>query len=254
MKTCHTAEIAALIGVHPNTIRFYEEQGFLSKVPRLKNGYRIYSDHHLLQLRFIRLAFKAEIISDNLRSEVAQIIKTAATGQYEAAISQTNQYRQHIEEEVSKALEAIRMTEGILLGQPENETDSITIGRREAAAQLGITMDVLRDWERNGLITIPRSGNRRQYGSAEMNCLKIIAILRHAHYSQMSIRRMLVKLEHGNTDVRTAIDTPSDIEDIVTAADRYITSLASALDDTKGMLHLLCEMQKDNHPSSIPPL
>lgn len=169
METYHTAEIAARIGVHPNTIRFYEEQGLLPKVPRLQNGYRIYSDHHLLQLRFIRLAFKAEIISDNLRSEAAQIIKTAAAGRYEAAISQTNQYRQHIEEEISKALEAIRLSESILLGQSENKADSITIGRREAAARLGITMDVLRDWERNGLVTIPRIGNRRQFGSAEMN-------------------------------------------------------------------------------------
>lgn len=242
-KTYRTAEIAALIGVHPNTIRFYEQQGLLPKVPRLENGYRIFAEAHLLQLRFIRLAFNAEIISANLRNEAVQIVKVAASGKIGLALKLTESYRLHIEDEINKALEAIRMTEDIVQGRSECDTDFIILDRRAAASQLDISMDVLRDWERNGLIVIPRSGNRRQYGLTQMNRLKIIAILRHAHYSQMSIRRMFAKLERGESDALTAIDTPDDTEDIVSVTDRYITSLTSALNDVDGMLRLLDKMQ-----------
>lgn len=78
IKTYRTAEVAAAIGVHPNTIRFYEEQGLLSLIPRLKNGYRVFGETHLLQVKLIRFAFQAEILSSNLRKSAIDIVKTAA--------------------------------------------------------------------------------------------------------------------------------------------------------------------------------
>lgn len=70
MKTYKTSQIAELIGVHPNTIRFYEEMKLLPAVPRTENGYRVFNDAHLRQLTLLRKAFHAEIISDRLRQEV----------------------------------------------------------------------------------------------------------------------------------------------------------------------------------------
>ncbi len=99
-----------------------------------------------------------------------------------------------------RAREAIALTERIIGGATEVDSRS-AVGRREAAAQIGVSMDVLRDWERNGLLQIPRKGSRRQYGAREMSCLKIIAILRHANYSQMAVRRMLHKLDYGETNI-----------------------------------------------------
>ena len=119
------------------------------------------------------------------------------------------------------------------------------IGRREAAAKIGVSFHVLRDWERNGLIEVPRKGNRRQYGVQEMNRLKIMAVLRSANYSQTAIRRMLHKMEHGERDLLSAIDTPEPAEDIVSVADRYITSLTGALDDTDEIISLLRAFQVD---------
>lgn len=60
-----------------------------------------------------------------------------------------------------------------------------------------------------------------------MNRLKIIRTLRNAHYSMMSILRMLNRMDHGEMNIREVIDTPSEEEDIVCAADRYITALSN---------------------------
>ena len=69
-----TKEIAALVGVHPNTVRIYEEWGFISPVPRQANGYRIYSDIHLFQLKVARTLFRCEIVQGDLRKRARAIV------------------------------------------------------------------------------------------------------------------------------------------------------------------------------------
>ena len=61
MTTYRTSEIAKQAGLHPNTIRFYEEIGFLTKPVRSPNGYRVYTPLHLEQVQLIRLALRAEV-------------------------------------------------------------------------------------------------------------------------------------------------------------------------------------------------
>ncbi len=48
--------LAKLAGVKPDTIRFYERSGLLPKPSRTANGYRVYDDAVLNQVRFIRKA------------------------------------------------------------------------------------------------------------------------------------------------------------------------------------------------------
>lgn len=244
MKSYYTAEVATLIGVHPNTVRFYEEQELLPPIPRSDKGYRLFTESHLRQLRLIRRAFKAEILNGNLRSEAVAIVKTAATGNHADATRQAGIYRDHIREEIARAREAICLTEQLLGGLQENNADAISIGRREAAAQVGVSIHVVRDWERNGLLTVPRKGNRRQYGTHELDKMKIIFILRGAGYSQMSIRRMLTGLEQGDADLLSTINTPEETEDIISVTDRYIASLSGALADAGAIQRMLDEMRK----------
>lgn len=243
MTTYHTAEIAAMLGIHANTVRFYEAQGLLSPVPRKANGYRVYTKRHLLQLRLIRLALRAEILSEGLRAQVFELLKASAASRYGEAIAQTKGYQAQLEAELGRARQALALAAQLLRGEEAQAPEKVR-GRRKAAAQIGVSVDVLRDWERNGLVQVPGSPGRRQYGLREMNRLKIILILRHAHYSQMSIRRMLAKLEGGETDLLQGIDTPEPTEDIVSVADRYITSLSGALADTAPMLALLQAMKR----------
>lgn len=240
MKYYKTAQIAEIIGVHPNTIRFYEDMKLLPVIPRAENGYRIFNDRHIKQLKLLRTAFRAEIISDRLRQEVYQIVKTAAMDDTYGAYQSTQRYLEHLREEKSRAEEAIQITLDILEDNGKSQESVLYNGRPEAAEILGITIDVLRDWERNGLLQVPRAkGGRTEYGMKEMNRLKIIRTLRNAHYSMMSILRMLNRLDQGDTNVREVINTPGDEEDIVCAADRYITALNLAEQDALEMLEML---------------
>lgn len=240
MITYKTAQIAEMIGVHPNTIRFYEKMKLLPVIPRTESGYRIFNDRHLEQLRLLRTAFRAEILSDRLRQEVYKIVKTAAADNIDEAYQSTQRYLEHLREEKAKAEEAIRITLDIIEDIGKSDKTVAFYSRLEAAEILGITIDVLRDWERNGLILAPRnSKGYRKYGLKEINRLKIIRTLRNAHYSMMSILRMLNHLDQGELNISNVIDTPGEEEDIVCAADRYNTALSLAEKDAQEMLHIL---------------
>lgn len=239
-----TSQIAKLIGVHPNTIRFYEDMQLLPAVLRRENGYRIFNDRHLKQLRLLRTAFRAEIISSRLRQEVLEIVKTAARDDIDEAYRLTQKYFEHLKEEKERAEEAIRIVFDLAGKACKPDENLVFNGRNETAEILGITKDVLRDWERNGLIRVPRNlrGNR-QYGLREMNRLKIIRTLRNAHYSMMSILRMLTRLDNGEMNLQEVINTPGEDEDIVCATDRYITALNAAQKDALEMLGILDEIK-----------
>ena len=62
----------------------------------------------------------------------------------------------------------------------------------------------------------------------------------------MSILRMLNQLDQGDGNIRDAINTPGVEEDIVCAADRYITALTMAQEDAVQMLQILTKMRNKN--------
>lgn len=45
MATYKTSEVAAIIGIHPNTVRLYEKLELIPKPERLSNGYRVFSGY-----------------------------------------------------------------------------------------------------------------------------------------------------------------------------------------------------------------
>jgi Cd(II)/Pb(II)-responsive transcriptional regulator len=47
-------QLARLVEIDTQTIRFYEQQGLLPSVGRRENGYRVYTKKHGQRLRFIR--------------------------------------------------------------------------------------------------------------------------------------------------------------------------------------------------------
>ena len=73
MTTYKTAEVAAIIGIHPNTVRLYKKMKPMPKAERLSNGYRVFTEFHIWQCKLIRLAFQVEILQNGLRKKIAQI-------------------------------------------------------------------------------------------------------------------------------------------------------------------------------------
>ena len=72
----------------------------------------------------------------------------------------------------------------------------------EVAKLLNVTTDRLRNWERNGLIEVPRNplNGYRFYRTREIGRLRVIRTLSQARYSQMAILRMLMRLDQGETE------------------------------------------------------
>ena len=74
MNTYRTAEIARMIGIHPNTVRLYETLGLVSKPERRANGYRVFTELHLAQFRLARTALQVEVLQNGLRKNAIEII------------------------------------------------------------------------------------------------------------------------------------------------------------------------------------
>ena len=60
-------QLAKLAGVTPDTVRYYEKQKMLEHVVRREGGYRLYTDHDLQRLRFIRYAKQLGFTLESIR-------------------------------------------------------------------------------------------------------------------------------------------------------------------------------------------
>lgn len=243
MKTYKTAQIAKIIGIHPNTVRLYEELKLIPKPDRLPNGYRVFTDFHIEQFQLARLAFQIEVLQNGLRKKIIAMIKIAAKGDFDTAITLTEAYLTQVRQERDNAEESIKMVEQVLSGVCEN---THFLKRNEVSKLLNISMDTLRNWEMNGLITIKRKHNGyRVYTDEDIQKLKIIRSLRCANYSLEAILRMLLQLsQNPNLDIKEALNTPDSNEDIISVCDKLIVSLSAAEDNAAIIINKLISMKE----------
>ncbi|WP_353097662.1 MerR family transcriptional regulator [Tissierella praeacuta] len=244
MNTYQTAEIAKIIGIHPNTVRLYEQWKLIPEVKRQENGYRVFTDFHIEQFRLARAALKVEILQNGLRKKAMNIIKTSATGNFDKAIDLTDDYLNQLEQEKSNAEEAISIVKNLLSGK--YNSNELLLKRKEVSDYLNISMDTLRNWELNGLLTVKRRVNGyRVYADEDLQRLKIIRVLRCANYSLSSILRMLNALSHNpDIDISNVIGMPEESEDIITACDKLLLSLYDAKQNAFFMRVTLINMKK----------
>ncbi|NEN75426.1 MerR family transcriptional regulator [Pelistega sp. NLN82] len=60
-------ELIKLAEISPDTLRYYERIGLLSKPQRQTNGYRLFNDKHLNELRFIKTCRSLGFSIDDIR-------------------------------------------------------------------------------------------------------------------------------------------------------------------------------------------
>lgn len=244
MKIYKTHEVSKIIGIHVNTVRLYEKYKLISTPERLSNGYRVFTDLHIEQFKMARAVLKVEVLQNSLRKQAVNILKMSALGNLEAAMKMAERYLQQLDLERNHAEEAIEIARKILHSHDSDiSKEELALTRKEAAETLQVTMDTLRNWELNGLLTVKRKQNRyRVYSYKDIQQLKIIRSLRCANYSLSSILRMLWALsQNPAADLRKSIDTPQNNENVITACDTLLTSLSEA----KGnMLYAVTQMEK----------
>ena len=243
MNTYKTAEVAAIIGIYPNTVRLYEKLKLIPKPERRPNGYRVFTEFHIKQCKLIRLAFQVEILQNGLRKKIVQMITVSATGDFDTAIALTKSYLEQIGREHRNAEEAIEIVKQILSGGIGENSSHLK--RKNVSELLDISMDTLRNWEMNGLLTVKRKDNGyRVYTDEDIQRLKIIRALRCANYSLEAILRLLQQLSQDpDTDIRATLNTPKQNGDIISVCDRLIVSLSAAEKNAVTILHMLRDMK-----------
>jgi DNA-binding transcriptional MerR regulator len=244
MKTLSTSYLARAVGVHPNTVRRYAERGFLPPVDRSPAGYRRFTERHLDCLRLTRLVFSNLFPGKAIYGSGIHILYVTAGGDLGGALELAYQHLALVQSERAQADVAADLLERWASGAAADAiSQPLQIG--ETARLLGISIDILRNWDRNGLIEIPRdrSNGYRRYGAREISRLRVIRMLSRAGYSTGAILRMLIQLDRGETtDLRRALDTPRPDEDVYMASDQWLTTLTEHEKRARQIIALLEEM------------
>nr|UWI50780.1 MerR family DNA-binding transcriptional regulator [Clostridioides difficile] len=79
MKKYKPIELARMFNLHPNSIRFYEEVGYISKAKRKENNYREFEEYHVLQLKICRYIFGYQFTNSIIRNTGNLVIKSAVS-------------------------------------------------------------------------------------------------------------------------------------------------------------------------------
>lgn len=249
-----TSEIAKELGVHPNMIRLYESWGYLPEVPRGKNGYRQYSARHLEHARLAHLTLSWPYLGD--KTLLIQLVKRAASGDFGMALELAYQYLARVRMEKTSAEAALEFLERWAAGHKMDASQQ-TMHIRQAARHLNVTVDMLRNWERNGLIRVPRDPQNgyRTYGSTEFGRLRVIRTLVQSGHSLMAILRMLKTFDSGQADnLREALHLPPEEDSqIQIIADRWLASLLELEERAQAIIHQvgrMIEMDSQNIQSA----
>jgi DNA-binding transcriptional MerR regulator len=243
-RPLRTSDLAKAVGVHPNTIRLYEKWGFLPPVPRSASGYRRFSEAHLAQMRLARLALHGGWPGRNIRQSALALVRKSASGDVGGALALAYQHLALVQAERAQAKTAATYLEKWARGV-RVEADAPPLPIREAARLLNISADILRNWEKDGLLAVPRNPRNgyRLYGTAELGRARVIRMLARAGYSTMSILRMLYHLDEGQKhNLRQVLDTPRPDEDILAASDQWLSTLAEQVQRARKMMALLEQM------------
>ncbi|TEB12286.1 zinc-responsive transcriptional regulator [Pelotomaculum sp. FP] len=232
MKTYKTSQIAEKCRVHPNTVRQYEELGFLPPVPRADNGYRQYGELHLEHVLLVKTAYRSTWLGGVIRQKALAVLSLSAAGSYKEAMRAAQEHLALVSAEREKAEIAARfLEEWAAVSDNLTGSDLRSWKTKDIANRLDITLDMLRSWERNGLISVPRNQDNgyRYYGEHEIRRLYVIRALRKARFSLMSIYTMFCHYDRGIREGLTGIlnELPPDEENIFYNTNEWLTKIRS---------------------------
>ena len=227
-KFLRTFELSRAVGIHPNTVRRYVDWGLIPPVERSPAGYRLFTQRHLDCLRVARMIYAAPYRGRGFRALGNEIIQCAVVDDWQGALEKAHEHLSSVKAELKQADTAADLLEHWAQNMAADSDDETPLAIGEVSKLLGVSLDVIRNSERNGLLTVPRNSynNYRLFGKKEIERLRIIRMLSKAGYSHMAILRMFLELDKGNTrGLKKTLDTPRADEDIFTAADSWLTTL-----------------------------
>ncbi len=243
-RVYRSIDVARACNIHVNTLRFYERIGLISTVPREKNNYRRFDTRHLFQVRMIRLLYDGEWPGRALRNQARQIIVAMKEWDLRKADAALADYRRIVETEhqnAAAASELLRDWYGPKRLRRNEDENEYTM--RAVAGMLLITTESIRNWERNGLVTIPRRGpnNKRYLTEDELNRLRIIAVLRKAGHSLSVIHRSVHRLREDGVEKAVGTFHNPDQLELLSSGDHYIEVLQNAEENALRAAEMLAQ-------------
>lgn len=252
MKHLRTSDLAKAVGVHPNTVRRYVDRSLLPPVERSPSGYRRFTRRHLDCLRLACQVYCTQYPGKAIYQSGIRIIQATVSGDLDGALELAYSHLALVQSERAQADVAVGLLERWAFAAPAEATiQPLPIG--QVAHVLGVTIDILRNWDRNGLIDVPRdpSNGYRRYGAREISRLRVIRMLSRAGYSLSAILRMLIQLDQGETtDLRHALDTPRPDEDVYLASDRWLSTLTNQEQRAHTIIALVEEIIQKQTPGN----
>lgn len=202
-KMFRPIDLARAAGLSPQTVRKYEEWGFLPPAERSPSGYRRYTERHMHAIRTARVLAAGYGWEPSL-----QVMQRVHRGELDAALALVDGRHAQLDysrREVEVARDALRALaeHGVDLRIPRTragEPRKLQVG--EAAAQVGVRVSALRFWEEQGLLQPERdpANGYRLYNPDEVCKLQVVALLRKAGYGFAAIETVLAELAAGRLD------------------------------------------------------
>jgi DNA-binding transcriptional MerR regulator len=231
-------DLARATGVSTQTVRMYEQYGFLPSAERSATGYRRYTSRHLQAMCVARLA-----VSGFGWEQARRIMSCLHTGQGGRALSlvdacHADLYAQRTESErIVDAL--VSITQGPqFTHQAQTGRNFHILGIGEAARKVGVRTSTLRYWEAQGVLRPardPRTG-RRTFGEAELARVELVALLRRAGYGLAAVAELAPALENQLPSVeRLRAAAYTRLRQLDNASQRCSRATAAVWDYLKGL-------------------
>lgn len=193
-----TADVARASGYSVQQVRDLERLGVLPPAARADNGYRRFSDEHVLALRaYRRLAVAVGPLA------ARRALRETRSMPQDEAVALIGSLHVGLAKERDDALAARQALQRIrdeALADVDEPDATMTIG--ELAGALGVRPSTLRFWESEGLVSPERVTSRaaRRYPPAAVREARITAALRAAGYRVPAVRHAIDAVRRLDVD------------------------------------------------------
>lgn len=194
-------DLARAVGVSAQTVRTYEQVGFLPPAARTATGYRRYETRHMRALQVARLMITGYGWRPALR-----IMQYAHEGEVAAAVAAVDACHAGLDQARHKTVATLTALRSAIT--PSTDEDGrayqteLPLRISAVARRVGVRASTVRFWEKHDLVQPRResASGYRLYDAVEVRRVQVIALLRHGGYDFDAIRPVLAELATGRPE------------------------------------------------------